>query len=220
VKTLEIVFVFVSISLLGISFLLVEASENMLLRYKNFYYIAHYNTTDGITIDSVNVSEPSLGIMFSLKAESNGNMSINFPSSIIQARYKCQPSGLIDFPYVLANRAEVDFTISENSNRQNVLLSIPISKEVTELEIVFSADMGSWAFPTGCPIKLFENAISYSPKKQIENGILPTQVICKENLAKIFKPSSNLPICVKSETKIKLVERDWSSTLEKIQDSK
>lgn len=105
--------------------------------------------------------------------------------------------------------AVADFTMSENSNRQNMLLSIPISKETTELEIIFSADMGSWAFPTGCPINLFENAISYHPKKQIENGILSAQVICKENLEKIFKPSNNLPTCVKSATKIKLIERGW-----------
>ena len=44
------------------------------------------------------------------------------------------------------------------------------------------------------------------PKKQIQNGVLSNDVICKDGLELIFKPN-NSPICVKPSTAVKLTER-------------
>ena len=48
-----------------------------------------------------------------------------------------------------------------------------------------------------------------APLKQIENGILPIDVICKEGMELVFKSNNGNPACVKSETIEKLVERNW-----------
>ena len=48
-----------------------------------------------------------------------------------------------------------------------------------------------------------------APLKQIENGIFPIDVICKEGLELVFKSNNGNPACVKPETIEKLVERNW-----------
>ena len=48
-----------------------------------------------------------------------------------------------------------------------------------------------------------------SPKKQISQGIEPTEVQCNEGLVLIFKQTGS-PACVKSDTASKLVERNWA----------
>jgi len=52
---------------------------------------------------------------------------------------------------------------------------------------------------------------SLSPLKQLQSGILPQNVSCKEGLELFFKTSSFRPVCVKSESMAKLVERGYFS---------
>jgi len=54
------------------------------------------------------------------------------------------------------------------------------------------------------------SSLSNSPRKQIANGVLPKDVICKEPLELIFKSTDGTPACVKPETKEKLIERGWA----------
>ncbi len=49
-----------------------------------------------------------------------------------------------------------------------------------------------------------------SPKKQLEFGVTPVDIICKEGLELVFKSSDNSPVCVKPETAEKLIERGWT----------
>lgn len=46
-----------------------------------------------------------------------------------------------------------------------------------------------------------------SPLKQLNNGVAPQDVICKEDLELLIKFNDGHPICVKHATKLKLVER-------------
>ena len=55
---------------------------------------------------------------------------------------------------------------------------------------------------------------SLSPLKQLKSGVLPQNVSCKEGLELIFKINSFHPVCVKSESIAKLVERGYSSNLD------
>lgn len=55
---------------------------------------------------------------------------------------------------------------------------------------------------------------SLSPLKQLKSGILPQNVSCKEGLELIFKINSFHPVCVKSESIAKLVDRGYSSSLD------
>ena len=48
-----------------------------------------------------------------------------------------------------------------------------------------------------------------SPRSQIRNGILSTEVICKEGFELLLKISDGSPACVKPSTTQKLIERGW-----------
>jgi hypothetical protein len=52
-----------------------------------------------------------------------------------------------------------------------------------------------------------------SPLKQIQSGILPQNVSCREGLELIFKTNSLSPVCVKSESVAKLSERGYFNNL-------
>ncbi|WP_052347728.1 ice-binding family protein [Candidatus Nitrosotenuis chungbukensis] len=49
-----------------------------------------------------------------------------------------------------------------------------------------------------------------SPLKQFKAGITLDKIQCKENLHLVIKTSNENPVCVKPETKIKLIERGWA----------
>jgi len=50
---------------------------------------------------------------------------------------------------------------------------------------------------------------SLSPKKQLEIGFSPDDVVCKKDLEKIFKSTNGLPACVNPDTAKQLVLRGW-----------
>lgn len=49
--------------------------------------------------------------------------------------------------------------------------------------------------------------------KQLEAGILPENIKCKDSMELIFKDTDDSPACVNPETKNKLLERGWKSSL-------
>ena len=53
--------------------------------------------------------------------------------------------------------------------------------------------------------------VNFSPDQQIKFGILPNEIICKQNLELIFKSSDGSPVCVKEKTAEKLIQRGWTS---------
>ena len=57
--------------------------------------------------------------------------------------------------------------------------------------------------------------VTYSPLKQIANGVSPKEVICREKLQLIFK-MDNSPVCVKPESIPKLIERGWAKSFVQI----
>ena len=84
----------------------------------------------------------------------------------------------------------------------------------------------SLLFTNICGVELFSNSQDYitklakpvqvilpasTPFQQIEHGILPEYVTCREDFTLIFKSSNNSPACVKSKTVEKLFERGWTS---------
>jgi len=52
-----------------------------------------------------------------------------------------------------------------------------------------------------------------SPRMQVLQGVLPSDVNCKSGFELIFKTSNNMPFCVKPETAKRLVERSWGTTI-------
>ena len=50
---------------------------------------------------------------------------------------------------------------------------------------------------------------SISPLKQIMEGVLPTDVLCKTGFELILKSNSGNPACVTPNTASKLIDRGW-----------
>jgi len=50
-----------------------------------------------------------------------------------------------------------------------------------------------------------------SPRMQVLQGVLPSDVNCKSGFELIFKTSNSMPFCVKPETAKRLVERGWGT---------
>lgn len=51
-----------------------------------------------------------------------------------------------------------------------------------------------------------------SPLKQFKSGIPLDKIQCKEGLELVFKSHDSSPVCVKSETKQRLIERGWTAS--------
>lgn len=51
------------------------------------------------------------------------------------------------------------------------------------------------------------------PLKQFKNGIKPELIECNSGLLLIIKNNAGYPACVKPETKIRLIERNWAINL-------
>ncbi|HET8719611.1 MAG TPA: hypothetical protein VFM64_01280 [Candidatus Nitrosotenuis sp.] len=57
------------------------------------------------------------------------------------------------------------------------------------------------------------NMSDLPPLRQLQNGVLPSEIICTETLQLIFKSSDDSPICVTPETKQILIERGWAKPI-------
>jgi hypothetical protein len=78
--------------------------------------------------------------------------------------------------------------------------------------------MHYWFFLAAIAVFLFSNFQDslesndhLSPRMQVLQGVLPSDVICKSGFDLIFKTNNNMPLCVKPETAQRLVERGWAT---------
>jgi len=120
----------------------------------------------------------------------------------------------------------IEFNVKEN-DRTEQILNEKLSKtlepgEGTRLTWDFNPSReGVYnvrVIPTGFPSH--DSAITvYSPSqhdfpplKQIENGVLPENVACKNGMKLIFKSTDGSPSCVFNSTAKKLIERGWAKS--------
>ncbi len=62
-----------------------------------------------------------------------------------------------------------------------------------------------------------ELEIIASPKHQLESGILPDDIQCRDNRILVLRPNGN-PACVSPQTAEKLMERGWAISLTNVED--
>ena len=64
---------------------------------------------------------------------------------------------------------------------------------------------------TGEIVKTISFTLTHPPPlMQFKKGVDPHEVQCRKDLQLVIKSSNGIPACVKSETKIKLVDRGWA----------
>jgi len=182
-------------------------SKKLPVLFEQFFYFFDYETIDGVLLTELRTSRTS--IIMILESYNEGNLRVNLPPDLIKTRYKCVGGGSEDI-FVIINGIEVKAEKIEQNGNANIVYDIFLQKGNFEVELIFPADQGSWAFPEGCPIKFFQNAISYKPLKQLEKGVNTLEIICKKELNLIFKSTDNSPACVKPTTVDRLIERGWA----------
>ncbi|MEE8181396.1 MAG: serpin family protein, partial [Nitrosopumilaceae archaeon] len=64
-----------------------------------------------------------------------------------------------------------------------------------------------------------ELEIIASPKHQLESGILPDDIQCRDNRILVLRPNGN-PACLTPQTAEKLMERGWTISLTNVEDKK
>lgn len=64
--------------------------------------------------------------------------------------------------------------------------------------------------------QLHSHSFDVSPKRQLQMGILPEDIVCEMVLHLVFNPSDKSPACVRPDTKQILIERGWAETLRNI----
>jgi len=79
----------------------------------------------------------------------------------------------------------------------------------------YQINESNMAFNVHHPDGIAVNRIMYESlhlKQQLEKGLLPENITCKEGLELIFKSTDGSPACVKPKTAEKLIERGWAAS--------
>ena len=164
---------------------------------------------DNGEIKKVRIVDSGTKLIFKINTYGDGILELKIPRNVIDITV-----GSIDDQFrVLHDGVEKKF--SEKNPTQNDLvcsshLVIPFSDETSNIEIVssflqeepFRRALGS-LYSIDC-------LVDPSPKLQIKSGVQPEKVKCNEDLVLILKATDNSPVCVKSTTAQKLLERGWT----------
>jgi hypothetical protein len=82
---------------------------------------------------------------------------------------------------------------------------------MSSLFFLFAATLIASIFLTGAS---FSEILS--PKMQLEQGVSPNEIICREGLTLLIKSTNDFPICVKLSSADKLVKKGWAILPESI----
>jgi hypothetical protein len=166
------------------------------------------------TVSSICQDKDTLSLIVSIKAVSNGAITLEIPRKIMNPMLEnCE-----DHPFfVLLNGEEIlqnrkNFGIDPYAETKSIYsrtLQIPFKTGSYEIEII-----GTFIPENTMCVKKYQEKINVlPPRKQMTKGVLADEINCKESLQLIFKSRDNSPACVKPQTAQNLVERGWTSSL-------
>ena len=107
---------------------------------------------------------------------------------------------------VLINGEEQPYKTVKDNNVVSWVFQIPPNSD--EFELILSSErfgVGNYQLedvPNSLPR-------TYPPLKQEHLGVPYDEIQCKNNLVKVLKKSDNTPVCITTEKKSKLIQRDW-----------
>jgi len=141
----------------------------------------------------------------SVDANDDGILKITIPDSFFTNKFG--PEILGNF-FVIIDREEITVEIYELGDDR--VYSVPFSKGISKIDF----------FASFTPEKGYDNICGmidanysiyslYPPKLQIKNGVIPEDVLCKYGLNLVFKAIDYSPVCVKTDTIKKLINREW-----------
>ena len=236
-KTLQLSTIFLVITLIA-SPSMVLAQQNQLLvsvtektnktqsenQWKNFWVKGnYYNSTldselqvfkirynvEGGKVLKIVYDNKIANILVNIDSQTKGTLHITIPRNLPVTNSGNEES----FPFIIVDGEETQFV--EEKDECYRIFSIPFEKGNQEIELIGSLFGPAAIRPYGLKVPE-ECTITPSPRLQIEmNGVPFEQIKCDKELELIFKRTNSFPVCVKPETKTKLIERGWAkSTLD------
>jgi len=153
----------------------------------------------------------------------NGQIILDVPKSVwnLSSIY-CEehPSGILldnkspwlkDHPMTENNlRYYVDVDFSEDIEYAKRIFTIEVPVGTQEIKIVKNSSSIYDVLEDGKRCFLIEQTKDFTPKNQIDAGVLPKDVTCHENLLLAINSQNNFAACVKPDTLIKLHDRGWA----------
>ena len=135
-------------------------------------------------------------------------LTINIPRQMLDAKLVYDDQSIKDDTLVILVDG-LGVEDEENSTDEARILDIPLTADTNTIEVIASG--ASWSpIPRVCAMADLEQSPYHSllpPLKQLNSGIAISDLLCKKELELLFKSSDDTPICVKPETKTKLMER-------------
>jgi len=154
--------------------------------------------------------DPSDGLYYMLVTDSSGNA---VKETEIFPRYKGNQIWGTEMAHIITTEVPETFQIliytQFGTAMSNATVSLLETNPNVQQSVKEEADQSSNQTTT---IQNPSNPVDISvaaPLKQVAQGVLPNEIICKEGLELIIKNNGS-PACVKAETITKLISRGWA----------
>lgn len=175
-------------------------------------YIIQFQITSGKIIEIIPYCEEG-SLVIQIESNGSGELILEIPRSLLDSKFQ---DGSDDDFFVLLDGKEINY--DEIKNESSRKFTIQFDAESIELEII-RTHLISNPESGNISCKIIHNPpYSYllPPLKQMKNGVSSEDVICKEELSKLYDPMFERVICVESSSVEKLGERGWPSMIPKI----
>lgn len=170
---------------------------------ENQTYPIKYKISSGAVIEAISSETPSpiLNIIVR-EVPQGGNLTIQLPTKLLGLYSAGGYSVAEGTMCAMIAGATFPTPIESNSNFTTVSLPLMNYDGVRELIII----NGNHAIPE---FLLAEQNNVLSPYRQMANGILPENIVCHDGMIMIVKLATNSPVCIKSDSVSRLVDRNW-----------
>ncbi|MGI0009544.1 MAG: hypothetical protein ACRD92_07995, partial [Nitrosopumilaceae archaeon] len=148
--------------------------------------------------------DKSATILIQIESNAKGKLIISIPRNLPVTNMGLEEA----FPFIIVDGEEAQ--VSELKEKCYRTFSIPFEAGTEEIELIGTLLLTA-ILPYGLEVP-DDCIIIPSPRLQIKmNGVPFEQIRCNTALELIFKKTDASPVCVKPETKIKLIERWWGT---------
>lgn len=190
-------------------------SENSYCKYDDVSLNSEYEIING-KLNAICIDKDGLAITVFLIPEGEGILTLTIPRSSLDIR---NPDCTDKKFSIEGDKEQIEFNELKETNDSRKFEIHFTPQSVKEIFVMTTDVSVGHAYKIGseCSLQInsekenIPNAFS-PPLKQIKENTNPEDVICNKDLQLIFKTTDSSPACVKPETKIKLIERDWGST--------
>ena len=172
-------------------------------------YILQFQITNG-KITEITPHCESAALVIQIETNQRWELILDIPRVLLDSKLH---DGRDDEFFVILDGTEIYF--DEIKNEDSRKITIQFTEDSKELEIIGSNPLAG----QNVSCKIIHNPpFSYllPPLKQMNNGIAPEDVICKEGFSKLHHHSIGRTICVETSSAEKIVERGWSYMIQKI----